>query len=105
MGLNMKFGLCFFVWCEVKHEAEESGGKQCEREDDKMNNHVSYSRPDFLLGSNWFGNKDQSGVSDPIGALLGDDFCKHTVSGSPFLGHESGKWDDISEICRAAGNR
>ncbi|KAJ9542928.1 hypothetical protein OSB04_029434 [Centaurea solstitialis] len=97
----------------VKHEAEESGAKQCDREDEKANHHhVSYSRPDFLLGSNWFGstdrNKDQSGVSDPIGVLLGDDFCsdsKQTVADSPFLGHGSGKWDDISEICRAAGNR
>ncbi|KAI3746629.1 hypothetical protein L6452_09067 [Arctium lappa] len=101
----------------VKHEAEESGAKQSDREDEKAN-HVNYSRPDFLLGSNWFGstsnadrNKDQSGVSDPIGALLGDDFCSDskqtaaTISGSPFLGHESGKWDDISEICRATGSR
>ncbi|KVI08013.1 Homeodomain-like protein [Cynara cardunculus var. scolymus] len=93
----------------VKHEAEEAIAKQSDREDEKAN-HLNYSRPDFLLGSNWFGstsnadrNKDQSVVSDPIGALLGDDFCSD--SKQTFLGHESGKWDDISEICRAAENR
>lgn len=99
----------------VKHEAEESGGKQpSDREDEK--NHIDYSRPDFLLGCNLFGstsnadtNKDHCAVSDPIRALLGDDFCsdsKH-LPDSPFEGHyePTDKWDDISEICRGSGNR
>nr|GEV62771.1 zinc finger, CCHC-type [Tanacetum cinerariifolium] len=65
----------------VKHEAEESGVKQSDVEDEKPNR-IDFSRPDYLLGSNWFGstsnadrNRNQSMVSDPIRALLGDDFC------------------------------
>lgn len=85
----------------VKHEVEESGGKQCEREDEKSkSNHINYCRPDLLLDSPWFGstsypdrNKDHCGLSNSIGALFGDDFC----NGSPFQGHdESAKWDEIS---------
>lgn len=98
----------------VKREAEESGVKQSDREDEKPNR-IDFSRPDYLLGSNWFGstsnadrNRDQSMVSDPIRALLGDDFCsefKH-ISSSPFQVHyEADKWDDISEICRGSANR
>nr|XP_043635074.1 transcription factor GAMYB-like [Erigeron canadensis] len=98
----------------VKQEAEESGVKESDREDQKPN-HREYLRPDFLLGSNWFGstsdadqNKDHYEVSDPIRALLGNDFCsdsKHN-SCSPFDGHnESDKWDDISEICKGSSNR
>lgn len=105
--------LCYFR-CAVKHEAEESGAKQSDKEDHKPN-HINYSRPDFLLDSNWFGsasnathNKDHCAVSDPIRALLGDDFCSNSKnnSGSPLQGqYESDKWEDISEICRGSANR
>lgn len=96
----------------VKHEVEESGAKQSDRGEDQKPDHIiNYSRPDFLLGSNWFGstsydNKDHCAVSDPIRALLGDDFCDNSkhISDSPFQGghYESDKWDDISEICRGS---
>ncbi|KAI3704205.1 hypothetical protein L1987_74420 [Smallanthus sonchifolius] len=105
----------------VKHEAEEFGTKQSDREDEKSN-HINCSRPDYLLDSpSWFGsssntaaygNKDHCLVSDPIHALGDDDFGSDSdrhISGSPpFEGlhfESTGKWDDISEICRGPGNR
>ncbi|XP_071736256.1 transcription factor GAMYB-like [Rutidosis leptorrhynchoides] len=98
----------------VKQEAEETDAKQSDREDHKPN-HINFSRPDFLLGSNWFGsssnathNKDHCAVSDPIRTLLGDDFCTDSKNnlGSPFQVHyESDKWVDISDICRGSTNR
>ncbi|XP_071706983.1 transcription factor GAMYB-like [Rutidosis leptorrhynchoides] len=90
----------------VKQEVEESGAKQFDTEDHKPNQ-INYSRPDFLLGSNWFGsssngvtrNKDHCAVSDPIRALLGDDFCSNSGQ------YESDKWEDISDICKGSANR
>ncbi|KAI3797893.1 hypothetical protein L1987_33157 [Smallanthus sonchifolius] len=93
----------------VKQEPEEFDFMQSDREDDKPSN-INFSRPDLLLGSFWCGsgsnadycNYDHWMVSDPIPAL-GEDFCidsnKHISDSSPFYG-STGKWDDISEICR-----
>ncbi|KAD7477750.1 hypothetical protein E3N88_00886 [Mikania micrantha] len=102
----------------VKQEAEEYGAKQSDREDDKPSQ-INYSRPDYLLdsnwcSSNWYGsssnadhsNYDHFVVSNPVSALLDEDLCidsnNHILDSSPFYSHygSNSKWDDISEICR-----
>lgn len=93
----------------VKHEADESGGKQSEREDEKQptDHMLKYCRPDLLLDSPWFGSGSTSTSNpdhnkdhyDPIGALFAADYCNGSnhMAGSPFQGHdESPKWDEIS---------
>ncbi|XP_076951380.1 transcription factor GAMYB-like [Bidens hawaiensis] len=87
----------------VKVEAEESGAKQSD-------NRINSSWPDTLMGLNLFGsgsntshsnsNYDRYVLSDPIRALLGEDFCIDSSKHISAFHGSTGKWDDISEICR-----
>ncbi|KAK1411568.1 hypothetical protein QVD17_38118 [Tagetes erecta] len=89
----------------VKQEAEDFGFMHSEREDDKPNN-INFSRPDYLLDSFWFSSGSTADYSNYDHHGLGGDFCNysnnHISDSSPFHEHyeSTGKWDDISEICR-----
>lgn len=73
---------CNLMWCyegcKVKQEAVDWGTVKCFDKEENANEMV-FSRPDFLLDSNWFGHstergREHSGLTDAIGALLGEDF-------------------------------
>lgn len=64
---------------------------------------MNFSRPDFVLDSNWFGpsterGKDHSILTDAIGTLLGEDFnsdCKQicdVAASSQGCSHGSQPW-------------
>ncbi|KAA8544522.1 hypothetical protein F0562_022534 [Nyssa sinensis] len=90
--------------CKVKQEAFDWVTARYDGNEDNANQMIS-TRPDFLLGSNFFCNstergKEHSMLTDAIEALLGEDFssdCKQTgaVSASSGEGcsHGSCAWD------------
>ncbi|KAI7756555.1 hypothetical protein M8C21_006714 [Ambrosia artemisiifolia] len=88
----------------VKQEAEDPDAKQS----DNKANHINYSWPDRLLDLSWCSSGsnadhskyDHSDVSDPIRSLLGEDCCIDSNTYISAFHGSSGKWDDISEICR-----
>lgn len=74
----------YFDCCLVKQEeAKWASIMHCEGKDGNSCQ-MNFSRPDFMLNSNWFGpstecGKDHSILTDAIGTLLGEDFnsdCK-----------------------------
>uniref|UniRef100_A0A5B6YVZ8 Transcription factor GAMYB-like n=2 Tax=Davidia involucrata TaxID=16924 RepID=A0A5B6YVZ8_DAVIN len=101
--------------CKVKQEAVNWVTTQYDGKEENANQMI-LTRPDFLLGSNFFGNstergKEHSMLSDAIEALLGEDFssdCKQTgaVSASSGEGcsHGSCAWDTMASICHLSEN-
>ena len=91
-----------FDGCEVKQGVVDWVATPCDdgKDETSVTAHKSiFSRPDLLLGSNWFGNdsergKENSIFTDAIGALVGEDFRKQT---SGICSRGSCTWDNMSE--------
>ncbi|KAM7528503.1 hypothetical protein LguiB_031913 [Lonicera macranthoides] len=87
---------------DLVETVQEWNPKQYNRNSD-ISNQMKFSRPDFLLGSNWFGPETEQGkhhstVTDAIGQLLGED-CNFKYSSAAASspgqggGHSSCEWE------------
>lgn len=66
-------------------------------------------RPDVLLDSNWYGSssergKEQSNLTDAIGALLCEDFSYDCRPVDAMAGACSRQWDMSTSICQISDN-
>ncbi|KAL1817279.1 transcription factor GAMYB [Daucus carota subsp. sativus] len=91
----------------VKQEVEW-GPTCCEENSQNLCQMVS-PRPDMLLGSSWYGSssehgKEQSNLTDAIGALLCEDFSYDCRPADAMAGTCSRQWDMSSSICQISEN-
>lgn len=79
-------------------------------EENNRNSHQMVSpRPDMLLDSNWYGpsserGKEQSNLTDAIGALLCEDFSYECRPVDAMTGTHSRPWDMSTSICQISEN-
>ncbi|XP_059665503.1 transcription factor MYB33-like [Cornus florida] len=95
--------------CKIKQEEVDWITRQYDEKEENAD-HMLFSRPDFLLGSNWFGDdtergKEHSIMTDAIGALLGEDFSSDykqvgavSTSSGQECSHGPHTWDIISSL-------
>lgn len=91
----------------VKQEVE--CGPTCCEENSRNSCQIVSPRPDMLLDSNWYGSssergKEQSNLTDAIGALLCEDFSYDCRPVDAMAGAYSRQWDMSTSICPISDN-
>ncbi|KAK1396623.1 Transcription factor GAMYB-like [Heracleum sosnowskyi] len=91
----------------VKQEVE--CGPTCCEENSRSSCQMVSPRPDMLLDSNWYGlssdrGKEQSNLTDAIGALLCEDFSYDCRAMDAMAGVCSRQWDMSTSICQISDN-
>lgn len=101
--------------CQIKPEAIEWLSAESDGQKD-VSGHLEYLRPDALLDSFWLGhrigrNKDQTIITEDVGALIGDDLnCEYKQIGAlpsesdQTFGPRSSTWDNISAVYQPSKN-